>query len=194
MAYFPAFLKFDDKTILIVGGGNIALEKLEHLFNFSSNITLISKNFSEKIDDFFKWVFSSNETRKEYEKGDAKGYDIVIVAVDDFVLQEDIYFETREYKILCNCVDLQQYCDFIFPSYIKRGDLTVAISTSGSSPAFAKNFKTFLSNLIPEGVEDFLKELKELRSTIPKGKERMRFFDNKVKDYINSWEKKSGQK
>ena len=174
MAYFPAFLKFDDKTILIVGGGNIALEKLEHLLNFSSNITLISKNFSEK--------------------GDAKGYDIVIVAVDDFVLQEDIYFETREYKILCNCVDLQQYCDFIFPSYIKRGDLTVAISTSGSSPAFAKNFKTFLSNLIPEGVEDFLKELKELRSTIPKGKERMRFFDNKVKDYINSWEKKSGQK
>ena len=57
-----------------------------------------------------------------------------------------------------------------------------------------KNKKTFLSNLIPEGVEDFLKELKELRSTIPKGKERMRFFDNKVKDYINSWEKKSGQK
>lgn len=51
MAYFPAFLKFDDKTILIVGGGNIALEKLEHLLNFSSNITLISKNFSEKIDD-----------------------------------------------------------------------------------------------------------------------------------------------
>ena len=178
---------------MIVGGGNIALEKLEHLLNFSSNITLISKNFSEKIDDLID-KHSLKIFQKEYEKGDAKGYDIVIVAVDDFVLQEDIYFETREYKILCNCVDLQQYCDFIFPSYIKRGDLTVAISTSGSSPAFAKNFKTFLSNLIPEGVEDFLKELKELRSTIPKGKERMRFFDNKVKDYINSWEKKSGQK
>ncbi len=54
MAYFPAFLKFDDKTILIVGGGNIALEKLEHLLNFSSNITLISKNFSEKIDDLIE--------------------------------------------------------------------------------------------------------------------------------------------
>ncbi|MGJ0318635.1 bifunctional precorrin-2 dehydrogenase/sirohydrochlorin ferrochelatase [Aliarcobacter cryaerophilus] len=193
MAYFPAFLKFDDKTILIVGGGNIALEKLEHLLNFSSNITLISKNFSEKIDDLID-KHSLKIFQKEYEKGDAKGYDIVIVAVDDFMLQENIYFETREYKILCNCVDLQQYCDFIFPSYIKRGDLTIAISTSGSSPAFAKNFKTFLSNLIPEGVEDFLKELKELRSTIPKGKERMRYFDNKVKDYINSWEKKSGQK
>ena len=154
---------------------------------------MISKNFSEKIDDLID-KHSLKIFQKEYEKGDAKGYDIVIVAVDDFVLQEDIYFETREYEILCNCVDLQQYCDFIFPSYIKRGDLTVAISTSGSSPAFAKNFKTFLSNLIPEGVEEFLKELKELRNTISKGKERMRYFDNKVKDYINSWEKKSGQK
>ncbi|AXK48503.1 siroheme synthase [Aliarcobacter trophiarum LMG 25534] len=189
MTYFPAFLKFDDKTILIVGGGNIALEKLEHLLNFSSNITLIAKSFNDKIklliDEKNLKVF-----QKEYEKGDAKGYDVVIAAVDDFSLQEEIYFETREYKTLCNCVDLQQYCDFIFPSYIKRGDLTIAISTSGSSPAFAKNFKIFLSNLIPVGVEDFLKELRELRDTMPKGKQRMQFFDKKVKDYINLWEKK----
>nr|WP_306457804.1 bifunctional precorrin-2 dehydrogenase/sirohydrochlorin ferrochelatase [Aliarcobacter trophiarum] len=182
-------MKFDDKTILIVGGGNIALEKLEHLLNFSSNITLIAKSFNDKIklliDEKNLKVF-----QKEYEKGDAKGYDVVIAAVDDFSLQEEIYFETREYKTLCNCVDLQQYCDFIFPSYIKRGDLTIAISTSGSSPAFAKNFKIFLSNLIPVGVEDFLKELRELRDTMPKGKQRMQFFDKKVKDYINLWEKK----
>lgn len=189
MTYFPAFLKFDDKTVLIVGGGNIALEKLEHLLNFSSNITLISKEFNNNIklliDEKNLKIF-----KKEYEKGDSKGYDVVIAAVDDFSLQEEIYFETREYKTLCNCVDLQQYCDFIFPSYIKRGDLTIAISTGGSSPAFAKNFKIFLSNLIPVGVEDFLKELRELRDTIPKGKQRMQFFDKKVKDYINLWEKK----
>lgn len=189
MTYFPAFLKFDDKTILIVGGGNIALEKLEHLLNFSSNITLISKEFNDSI----KLLIDEKNLKifqKEYEKGDAKGYDVVIAAIDDFSLQEEIYFETREYKTLCNCVDLQQYCDFIFPSYIKRGDLTIAISTSGSSPAFAKNFKIFLSNLIPAGVEDFLKELRELRDTIPKGKERMQFFDKKVKEYISLWEKK----
>ena len=189
MTYFPAFLKFDDKTILIVGGGNIALEKLEHLLNFSSNITLISKEFNDSI----KLLIDEKNLKifqKEYEKGDAKGYDVVIAAIDDFSLQEEIYFETREYKTLCNCVDLQQYCDFIFPSYIKRGDLTIAISTSGSSPAFAKNFKIFLSNLIPAGVEDFLKELRELRDTMPKGKERMQFFDKKVKDYIKFMEKK----
>lgn len=189
MAYFPAFLKFDDKRVLIVGGGNIALEKLEHLLNFSSNITLISKDFNEPI----KALIEKNSLKcfkKAYEKDDIKDFDIVIAAIDDFSLQEEIYFETRAYKILCNCVDLQQYCDFIFPSYIKKGDLTVAISTSGSSPAFAKHFKEYLKNLIPNGIEDFLKELKDLRTTIPKGKERMQFFDKKVKDYINLWGEK----
>ncbi|WP_198305368.1 precorrin-2 dehydrogenase/sirohydrochlorin ferrochelatase family protein [Arcobacter vandammei] len=188
MVYFPAFLKFDDKKILIVGGGNIALEKLEHLLNFSSNITLISKKFNVQIKDLIE-KNSLKCFHKFYEKGDCKSFDIVIAAIDDLSLQEQIYVETRDYNILCNCVDLQKYCDFIFPAYIKKGDLTVAISTSGSSPAFAKNFKEYLKNIIPSGIEDFLKELKELRSTLPKGKERMQFLDKKVKDYIKSWEK-----
>jgi len=72
--------------------------------------------------------------------------------------------------ILCNCVDSVEYCDFIFPSYIKKDDLTIAISTSGSSPALAKHLKIYLKNLIPE--------------------ERMKFFDKKAKNFINSWSKK----
>ena len=146
MAYFPAFLKFDDKSILIVGGGYVALEKLEHLLNFSSKITLIARDFSDKV----KALIDENSLeffKKDYEIGDAKGFDIVIAAIDDFALQESIYFETRNYNnTLCNCVDLQKYCDFIFPAYIKKGDLTIAISTGGSSPAFAKNFKEYLKN------------------------------------------------
>ncbi|MDX4037955.1 precorrin-2 dehydrogenase/sirohydrochlorin ferrochelatase family protein [Aliarcobacter skirrowii] len=187
MSYFPAFIKFDDKRVLIVGGGNIALEKLEHLLNFSKNITLIAKEFNSEV----KQIVDEQNLKfavKEYEKGDIKDFDIVIAAVDDKALQESIYFETRDYKILCNCVDYKQYCDFIFPAYIKQGDLTIAISTSGTSPAFAKNFKEYIKNLIPSGVEEFLKELKELRTTMPKGKERMRFLDNKVKDFLKSKE------
>ena len=191
MAYFPAFLKFDDKSILIVGGGYVALGKLEHLLNFSSNITLIARDFSDKV----KALIDENSLtyfKKDYQIGDAKGFDIVIAAIDDFSLQESIYFETRDYNnTLCNCVDLQKYCDFIFPAYIKKGDLTVAISTSGSSPAFAKNFKEYLKNLIPSSVEDFLKEVKALRTTMPKGRERMQFLDKKAKDYIKSWSKDS---
>ena len=184
MAYFPAFLKFDDKRVLIVGGGKLAYDKLNHLLNFSPNITLIAKSFTEEI----KTLIDENSLKcftKEYEKGDVKNFDIVIVAVDDLFLQESIYFETREHKILCNCVDLKKYCDFIFPAYIKKGDLLVAISTNGSSPAFSKYFKKYLLNFIPNGVENFLDELKKLRETMPKGKARMEFFDKKVKEYFS---------
>lgn len=186
MAYFPAFLKFDDKKILIIGGGNVALEKLEHLLDFTHNITLIAQEYNETSMTLIQQHNLTHFT-KTYEKGDAKGYDIVIAAVDNFTLQEEIYLETRHYPCLCNCVDLQQYCDFIFPSYVKKGDLTIAISTSGASPAVAKQLRIYLSKLIPNSVVDFLEQMKNYRKTLPKGKERMQFLDNKAKEYIQSW-------
>lgn len=193
MAYFPAFLKFDDKKILIVGGGNVALEKLEHLLDFTHNITLIASHFNEAS---MKLIQENNLTHhvKAYEKSDIDGFDIVIAAIDNFELQEQIYFETRGKHCLCNCVDLQKYCDFIFPSYVKKGDLTIAISTGGASPAMAKQLRIFLSNLIPQNVTNFLEEMKNYRKTMPKGKERMEFLDKKAKEYINTWSKSHEQK
>lgn len=186
MAYFPAFLKFDDKKILIVGGGNVALEKLEHLLDFTHNITLIAQAYNEASMALIQ-QHRLTHLVKTYEKGDAQGYDIVIAAVDNFALQEEIYLETRQYPCLCNCVDLQQYCDFIFPSYVKKGDLTIAISTGGASPAVAKQLRIFLSNLIPNSIVEFLEQMKNYRKTMPKGKERMQFLDQKAKEYIQSW-------
>lgn len=186
MAYFPAFLKFDDKKILIVGGGNVALEKLEHLLDFTHNITLIAQEFNAATQILIDQHHLANH-KKIYEKGNAKGFDIVIAAVDNFALQEAIYLETRQYSCLCNCVDLQQYCDFIFPSYVKKGDLTIAISTGGASPAVAKQLRIYLSKLIPNGIVEFLEQMKNYRKTLPKGKERMQFLDNKAKEYIQSW-------
>lgn len=189
MSYFPAFLKFDDKKILIVGGGNIACEKLVHLLDFTSNITLISKDFNTKVLTLIK-KNSLTFYQKDYEEGDLKEFDIVIAAVDDFRVQEFIYKESRKEFCLCNCVDLPKYCDFIFPSYIKKGDLTIAISTSGSSPAMAKHLRIWLSKIVPDSIVDFLKQMKEYRKSMPKGKERMMFLDKKVQDYIKTWENK----
>ena len=189
MSYFPAFIKFDNKKILIVGGGYIALEKLEHLLDFSQNITLIAKEFSPEITALIQ-KHQLPFSQKAYEVGDIKGYDIIIAAIDDFDLQESIYMESRQFNCLCNCVDLQQYCDFIFPSYVKKGDLTVAISTGGASPAMAKHLRIFFSKIIPDSIVDFLQQMRAYRKTMPKGKERMKFLDEKAKDYINTWSMK----
>jgi len=186
MSYFPAFLKLDKKKILIIGGGKIAYEKLVHLLDFTQNIDLLALEFSEemlqKINEY-NLVF---ETRS-YREGDIANYAIVIIAVDDIPLQAQIYKESQEYKCLCNAVDSVEYCDFIFPSYIKKDDLTIAVSTSGASPAMAKHLRRYLEDLIPQSIGEFLKEMRQLRESLPKGKERMKMLDEKAKKYIEKW-------
>ena len=176
MSYFPMFYSMKNKKLLLIGAGNIASEKLEKLLDFTSNISIIASEINEYVNKKSK-EYHLNIMKREYKVGDIKDFDIVIVAIDDFDLQESIYFECKNKNILCNCVDLQKYCDFIFPSYIKEGDLTVAISTSGSSPAFAKRFKEYLKNVIPNDISIFLRKMRALRSEFPKGKDRMIFLD-----------------
>lgn len=185
LSYFPAFLKLDDKKILIVGGGKIAYEKLGHLQDFTSNISVVSL----EICDEMKRVIEEKNLHFEkrgYQKGDIKEFAIVVVAIDDISLQAEIFKESKEYSCLCNCVDSSEYCDFIFPSYIKSGDLTVAISTSGASPAVAKQLKTYIKSLIPSDIGEFLQEMKKLRESLPKGKERMKMLEMKAKEYFNN--------
>ncbi|MEA3498758.1 MAG: bifunctional precorrin-2 dehydrogenase/sirohydrochlorin ferrochelatase [Campylobacterota bacterium] len=188
MSYLPTFIKLDNKKVLIVGGGNIATRKLEYLLDFTSNIKVISPQISENM----KRTIDENSLLYEnrlYNKLDIENFAIVVVAVNDIALQEEIY---KEAKLLSNClvnsVDSVNYCDFIFPSYIKKDDLTIAVSTSGSSPAMAKYLRRYLQKLIPNSIGEFLKEMKNYRETIPKGKERMEFLDKKVKQYISTWD------
>jgi len=183
MAYFPAFIKLDELKILIVGGGYIASEKLEHMLDFTKDIAVIAPELSTHMKEMIEQHDLPYEKRV-YNQSDIDGFGIVIVAVDDIELQKNIYHESHQKGILCNSVDSVDYCDFIFPSYIKKGDLTIAVSTSGASPAVAKHLRKFLEKVIPDSIVAFLVELKGYRTSMPKGKERMEFLDQKAKDYF----------
>jgi len=188
MSYFPAFLKLDEKKILIVGGGDVAYEKLVHLLDFTKQIDLIAQEFSDEMLVKIR-ENSLNFEKRAYARGDISEYAIVVIAVDDIPLQAEIFEESKQYKCLCNAVDSVNYCDFIFPSYIKKEDLTIAVSTSGASPAMAKHLRRYLQNLIPQSIGEFLQEMRGLRERLPKGKERMKMLDEKAKKYIESWNK-----
>jgi len=188
VSYFPAFIKLDNQKILIVGGGNIAYEKLDHLLDFTKDITIISQDYSDTMLQRVKQESLAYKQRA-YLSGDIEGYRVVIVAVDDIPLQAEIFNESKSYNCLCNSVDSVDYCDFIFPSYIKKDDLTIAVSTSGASPAMAKHLKRYLLNIIPDTIGEFLQEMKELRKSVPKGKERMKMLDKKAENYIKNWSK-----
>ncbi len=183
MAYFPAFIKLDDEKIMIIGGGKIAYEKLIHLLDFTKNITIVAKDFSDEMLQTIKENSLLFEKR-DYKQGDISAFKIVVVAVDDIELQRSIFMESKKYNCLCNAVDSVDYCDFIFPSYIKKDDLTIAISTSGASPALAKYLRIYLSKLIPNSIPNFLREMKVIRKSLPKGRERMKILDEKAKNYI----------
>ncbi len=185
MAYFPAFIKLDGRTVLVVGGGRIAGEKLEKLLDFTDEITVIAPTLSKESKELIESA-GLKYLRRSYESRDLDGFDIVVVAVDDLSLQKEIYEACQSRHTLCNSVDSVDYCDFIFPSYTKKGALTVAFSTSGISPSVAKYLRRAIEKIIPDSIAGFLEEMKDLRSTLPKGKERMKLLDEKARKFVEN--------
>lgn len=184
MSYFPVSLKFDDKKVLLVGGGSIALFKLNKLKLFSpSSLIIVSKTFS---DDFRQQMTDQMVIKeKPFEFDDLDGMDIVIVAIEDLDLQESIYKECRDRRILCNCVDLIHCCDFIFPSLIKRGDIVVAITSNGRVPGFSAVFKDYLERFVPLDIENGFMEALKLRQSLPRGPERMKIIRAKAQQFFD---------
>lgn len=183
MAYFPMFMDMTDLKVLVVGGGVIATEKLEKLIGFTHHITVIALRIDSDAQALID-KYTLQASQRAYSTGDIDGFDIVIVATDTQDLHKTIYEESRGSRTLVNSVDNTVYCDFIFPSYVKKGDLTIAFSTGGASPAFAKQIRQHFEKVIPDSVGEFLVKMKALRITMPKGKERMVYFDTLVTEYF----------
>ena len=177
------FMDMENLKVLVVGGGNIATEKLEKLLDFTKEITVIASEVSIEANTLIK-EHCLTLYQRAYREGDIQGFDIVIVATDTVDLHKAIYEESRGSRILVNSVDNTEYCDFIFPSYVKKDDLTIAFSTGGASPAFAKHIRRHFEKIIPDSVGVFLEKMKALRSTMPKGPERMKYFDEMVQKYF----------
>jgi len=186
MSYFPMFMDMKNLKVLVIGAGDIAIEKLEKLTDFTTEITVIALKVEEEAKRLIEKHQLTLEQRA-YKRGDIKDFDIVIVATDTVALHKEIYEESRGSRVLVNSVDNIEYCDFIFPSYVKKEDLTVAFSTGGASPAFAKQIRQHFEKSIPDSVGEFLQKMKDLRSTMPKGKERMKYFDTMVEEYFSKY-------
>ena len=190
MSFFPLYMDMQNLKVLVVGGGTIATEKLEKLLDFTKEITLIASEISAEAHMLIKdHCLTLYQCR--YKKGDIEGFNIVIVATDTQMLHKAIYEEARGSRTLVNSVDNTLYCDFIFPSYVKKEDLTIAFSTGGASPAFAKQLRQHFESIIPNEVGPFLKKMKNLRTTLPKGAKRMKHFETLVGTFFKKYCPKS---
>ncbi len=183
MSFFPMYMDMQHLKVLVVGGGKVASEKLEKLVDFTEQITVIAIKTDAQAECLIE-EHGLTLYQRMYKEGDIKGFDMVIVATDTIDLHRAIYEESRESRILVNSADNIAYCDFVFPSYIKQGDLTISFSTGGASPAFAKQIRNYFLDKIPNTVDEFLQKMKFLRAQMPKGKERMQKFDAMAKEFI----------
>lgn len=185
MPFFPAFIDLKDKKVLIVGGGKVATRKVKSILNFTKNVKIVSPKITAELkslieNENLKWV------KRKFKNTDLKGIDLVIVAVDDLKLQKRIFKICEKRKILCNSVDSIEYCNFIFPSLIIKGDLVIGISTSGKVPALSRALREKIEKCIPENVDKILEKLEEIRKSEEKGKERQEKLLKLARELINS--------
>lgn len=165
MSLFPFFINIQNEKGLIIGGGKHALEKIQKLKPFKPNLYVISPYFSNEIEKDSDLIL----IKREFENNDLDdSIKFVIVATDDIEKNHKISELCKEKRILVNVVDDQNYCDFIFPSLISKGNLTIGVCTNGSSPATGVLLKQKIEEQIPENIEDILDFLQEIRPLISK--------------------------
>jgi precorrin-2 dehydrogenase/sirohydrochlorin ferrochelatase len=145
MAYIPIFLDVTGRECMVVGGGEVAARKVESLLRAGAKVKVVSPCLSSRLSAVVAGE-SVMHIARNYQPGDMTGCVMVYAATDDPKLQRDLVAEARALGILINVIDVPELCTFISPAVVNRGELQIAISTSGASPAFAARLRRTLED------------------------------------------------
>ncbi len=165
--YYPIFLNLKSKKCVVVGGGMVALRKVTTLLDCGADIRVISPKPHAEMLRFFKNK-AIQLIRRNYEPGDLKGAALSIAATHVKKINRKVAEEAKTNGTLVNVVDDPESSDFIIPSFFRRGDLSVAVSTSGMSPALAKKVRAKLEKNIGIEYAYLLSLIADIRSEIKK--------------------------
>ncbi|MDH3800128.1 MAG: bifunctional precorrin-2 dehydrogenase/sirohydrochlorin ferrochelatase [Desulfobacterales bacterium] len=155
MQYYPVHLDIKNRNCLIVGGGAVGTRKVNTLLECGAHVTVVSPDPTSQLTRLASEESITLKTRA-YRSDDLSGMFLVIGATDDETLNLQISKDAERAHILCNIVDRPEVCNFILPSIVRRGDLVITISTSGKSPALAKNLRQKLETQFGREYADFL--------------------------------------
>lgn len=148
--YYPIFLNIQGKKCVVVGGGEVAERKARALVEQGASVTVISARVSDGLTQLAEQGIIELSLR-DYQPGDLENALIAIAATDDPKVNMDVVREGQERGVLTNVVDAPEHSDFIVPSLLRRGDVSIAVSTGGKSPALARRIRTELEqSLAPE--------------------------------------------
>ncbi|MEY8781166.1 bifunctional precorrin-2 dehydrogenase/sirohydrochlorin ferrochelatase [Allomuricauda sp. XS_ASV26] len=164
---YPIFLKVSHLKVLIVGGGNVGLEKLTFLLKSSprAQVQMVAPEF---LSDTLELAKKHNVeiTKDVYADHFLKGKHIVIACTDKPKVNEQVYHDCREQGNLVNVADNPPFCDFYMGGIVTKGNVKVAISTNGKSPTTAKRLRQFFEDVLPDNIDDLVNNLNKYRKTL----------------------------
>ena len=165
---YPIFLKLENLQTLLVGGGNVGLEKLTALLKNSpeAKVTIVADFICDEIVTLASKKKNVNLLKRKFFTSDLDGNDILILATNDRKLHERIKVVARKKRILTNVADTPDLCDFYLGSVVQKGDLKIGISTNGKSPTFAKRFREYLEELLPDNIQELVDNLHVFRNNL----------------------------
>jgi precorrin-2 dehydrogenase/sirohydrochlorin ferrochelatase len=181
--FYIACLKLTGRRCLVVGGGEIGLEKVEGLLACDGRVVVVAPEVVPEIERYaaegsVEWI------RRVYERGDLEGTFMVIAATNDTDVNIGVFDDAEERAMLANVVDVPPLCNFILPAITRHGPLAVAISTAGASPALAKRMKAEIAAQFGEPYAQLAILLNEARGwakgTLPTYQDRKAFFEGLV--------------
>lgn len=164
MKYYPVFLDMKDKDCIVIGGGKVGARKAATLEKCGANVSVVSLEFSDRCDGLRPG--SVCLIKKAYEKEDIKGMFLVFAATGNARLNQQVKKDASALNILCNVADATDTSDFLLPSTVDRGDLILAVSTSGSSPAMAKKIRQELELQFGPEYETMLQLMGNIRKRL----------------------------
>lgn len=174
---YPIFLKLNQLETLIVGGGEVGLEKITYILKSSpdARVTMVSPYFKQEIRELTREHEAVKLISRAFIPEDLIGKNLAILATGNEELNYLIRTEAKARNVLTNVADTPGLCDFYLGSIVTKGDLKIGISTNGKSPTFAKRFREVLEDVLPDDIPKVLNNLRKFRNTL-KGD-----FNDKVK-------------
>lgn len=165
MDYYPVFMDLRGRRVVLVGGGNVALEKIGRLVEAGADVTVVAPRLIPEMQALVDAGRARLE-RREYARGDLDGAELVFTATDDGAINALVASDAREAGIWINAADDARHCDFILPSLAVRGPIAIASSTSGSSPALARWLRHQMEQFLSDDVEALADLLADVRTEV----------------------------
>jgi precorrin-2 dehydrogenase/sirohydrochlorin ferrochelatase len=168
MALYPIFVECKDRPVLVIGGGHVGAEKVRGLMNAEAAITVVAPELNEEMQGY-KAAGRFKHVEREYRESDLYGdWDFIMVATDDGAVNREVREAGNRRRIWVNAADDPVNCDFILPSVVRKGKITLAASTAGASPALARRLREELDAYLTEDMPALADLLAEVRQEVRK--------------------------